>query len=263
MGDVIFGLTMSDIIVGVISTAVVSLFLFIVARSWSRVRRAAIAQHTLAQLGFGRRMVKAGVSNFYVGRDEWLRFRRPPKLGDYLRRAKSSVRIACYWLAQGSLEGVQRVYAELAERGVLVEVVMIDPRGPLPQVLAKDVETSADDIRRNVETALRGLEVLRASLSEPARQRLRIGVSSTLPQAAVILIDAGLPSSVLQLEFRPYRAPRIGSFSLEFGRSGGGPLHMALVESWMSYFHDADYAGFPISPLPQQSTGGPSAVVTP
>ncbi|MBT1091604.1 hypothetical protein [Streptomyces sp. Tu102] len=231
---------LNELVIGIVSAVVLSILGFIVARTRVRVtsrvrRRLALRQ---AQR-FSLRMFSEGVSNFYVGRDEWLRYRTPSSLADYLRQARNSVQIACYWMAQGTLEGIPRVFAELAERGVIVEITMISPNSVLPEALSKDLEMSADAIRHHVNHGLGALGGLKLTLSENGKRNLRIKTSATLPQAAVILIDADSPPGKIQLEFRPYRAPRWNSFSIEVSEVGSARLYGTLKSSWQDFFRDA------------------------
>lgn len=233
-------LTTKDFIVGLV--AAIGVALLGVFASPVRTRLVTRMKLVLARrrvMKFSTRMYRQGVANFYVGRDDWLRHRQPPDLSDYLRVATSSVEIACYWMAQGTIEGIPRVCGELAEQGIRIEIVMISPDGPMADVLTSDLEIPPEVIRHNVRAGLNHLAEVRAGLSSDARKRFHVKVSRTLPQAAVILIDAGQPSGRLQLEFRPYRAPRWKSFSIELTADTQGALYKLLEGSWSTYFRDA------------------------
>jgi hypothetical protein len=233
-------LTVREILVGIISAAVLALVGFLVAKFRrqisSRIQRS--LQHRRAA-AFSVRMVKEGVSNFYVGREDWTRYRNPPSLGDYIRQAKHSVQIACYWMAQGTLEGTHRVCAELAEQKVAIEIVMIDPDSAIPDILQYDLDMSPETIRQHVRAAIEGLQRLKSTLSSATQDRFSIKVSRTLPQAAAILLDGGTATSKIQLELRPYRESRSHSFSLELTSTNESRLYSTVERAWLLYFRDS------------------------
>lgn len=243
-------LTIREILVGIISAAVLALIGFLATKFRrqisSKIHRS-LQRRRAAE--FSVRMVKEGVSNFYVGREDWTRYRNPPNLGDYIRQARHSVQIACYWMAQGTLEGTHRVCAELAEQKVAIEIVMIDPDSAIPDVLQYDLDSSPETIRQHVRAAIVNLQRLKATLSSETQDRFSIKVSGTLPQAAAILLDGGTETSKLQLELRPYRESRSNSFSLELTSTTEGRLYSTVERAWLCYFRDS-HAIQPVPPVP-------------
>lgn len=189
------------------------------------------------------RMRQSGITNFYVGRSEWIIYRDPAELREYLWSATKSVQIATYWLAQGTIEGIQDSYLELTKKGVRVDIVMIDPNEHMINILSEDMHIRPEIIRQNIENAYNQLCNLKEKLSDNEKSLLRIGLSSALPQAAVIMIDAKTNNSKIQLEFRPYRAARNNSFSIELKANSNANLHNQLEEAWEHYFEDANYLG--------------------
>lgn len=233
-------LTLQEVTVGIIGALVVAGLGYLAGVLRSRIRQRAVRRQSQRELSaFGERMLSAGASNFYSGRDDWARYRRPADLGAYLRTAQHSVDIACYWMAQGVLSGIPRVLGDLAEQGLSVRVVTIDPKGPAVNCLTSDLELSSADIRKNVRQTIVSLLDVKSQLSQQAKPRFQIGTTQIVPQAAVILLDCGRDSCVLQLEFRPYRTPRSHSFSLEFRRRDSGVLERSLEASWTKFFDDS------------------------
>ena len=234
-------LTIREVTIGIISAATLAAVTFLAtkfrAKISTRVHNFFIRRR---KSEFSYRMLAEGVSNFYVGRDDWSKYRIPAGLGDYIGQAKKSVQIACYWMAQGTIEGIPRICAELAERGIYVEIVMIDPNGSIPDVLQYDLETRPDTIRQHVRAGLETLQRLRSTLSAVGQEQFVIKVSPTLPQAAVILLDRGTATSKIQLEFRPYKESRSNSFSIEVSAAEEGRLYTRLEKSWSAYFKDAN-----------------------
>ena len=233
-------LSINEILVGVISAAIIGALGFLMAKFRkqisTRIQRS-LQRRRAAE--FSVRMLKEGVSNFYVGREDWTRYRNPPSLGNYIRQAKHSVQIACYWMAQGTLEGTHRVCAELAEQKVAIEIVMIDPDSCIPEVLQYDLDMTPEAIRQQVWVAIEGLRRLKSALSSAAQDRFSIKFSPTLPQAAVILLDGGTATSKIQLELRPYRESRSNSFSLELTSTNEGRLYSTVERAWLNYFKDS------------------------
>ena len=233
-------LTLEDVIVGIVGALVVAGLGYLAGVLRSRIRQRKMRRQSQREFSaFGERMLMGGVSNFYSGRDDWARYRRPAELGAYLRTAQHSVDLACYWMAQGVLSGIPRVLGELAEQGLNVRVVTIDPRGPAVSCLTSDLELGTADIRMNVRQTITGLQEVKSGLSRQAKSRFLICTTRVLPQAAVILLDSGRDSCVLQLEFRPYRTPRSHSFSLEFRRREAAALQRSLEASWTKFFNDS------------------------
>jgi len=189
---------------------------------------------------YAERMVSAGITNFYVGRDEWQMYRDPPRLSDYLLTAQKSVKIATYWLAQGSIEGVINIYQKLIDRGVSVEVVTIEPADDIAKTLSRDVNEMPESIKTYVTLALNKLNHLRNELPEDKKELFSVRVSKVIPQAAVIFMDGGTPNGKIQLEFRPYGVPRNDSFSIEVSSAKNAKLYDLLEESWERFFDDAE-----------------------
>lgn len=230
-------LTLAEVLVGIISALVLAILGYIAVKTRGRIKTMWAGFQTGRQ--FGRRAARAGLSNFYVGRADWTRYRKPAQLTEYLDQANTSVRIVCYWMAQGTIEGVPQTCGELAERGVDVEISMIDPFGHLPEVLAPDLEMSPQAIRSQVRGSLEKFKSVRAGLDPDAASRLRVKVSDSLPQAAVIMLDSGTPTGRIQLEFRPYRSPRSDSFSFELTPTNDGGLYSTIEAAWGRYLRDA------------------------
>ena len=229
-----------EVVVGVLAS------LILVALSWAiaplRRRLASSWGRSLAFLAdarLGRRLRRAGVTNFYVGRSDWVRHRIPPGMADYLQQAARSVDIACYWMAQGTLEGIPEECSRLAERGVRVKIVMVDPTGPLPDLVARDLGLEGSAVRSHLQNSLSTLRAVRSSMSEVGRAHFAVELSKSIPQAAVIAIDLGEPSARIQLEFRPYLAARLNSFSMELTAESHGLLFQICADAWSKYFRDS------------------------
>jgi len=225
------------IVEGIISALIVSGGGFLIIRSRSRLR----ARRELVKVHkeLAERLLSSGVSNFYVGRQDWHRYRRPPALDAYLRQASESVQIASFWMAQGSIEGIPKVCRDLATQGRRIEIVLINPNGPLPEILSRDLELPAETIRAQVLSSLDSLKRLQDGLASADMPNFNVKVSDSLPQAAVILLDAGRPTGKIQLELRPYRAARSDSFSIEVCGDADAQLYKILRESWVKFFQDA------------------------
>lgn len=237
----IAGLTLKELIVGIAAALIVAGLGFIGGRARGRIEQRANERRLLRDLGaFGTRMLDAGVTNFYIGRDDWARYREPADLGAYLRQAEHSVEIACYWMAQGVLAGIPSVLADIAEAGRNVRVVTLDPGSRLIDLLTVDLEMPANDIRQNVRNTQKALRSVKSNLSTGARTRFHICTTPVLPQAAVILLDRNHQTSILQLEFRPYRTARAHSFAMELKARDGAKLHAELQRSWIRFFDDAN-----------------------
>lgn len=146
--------------------------------------------------------------------------------------ATNSVQIATYWLAQGMIEGIQDSYLALIRKGIKVDIVIIDPNEHMINILSKDMHISPEIIGQNIKNAYNQLCSIRETLSGNEKRLLRIGLSSALPQDAVIMIDAITNNSKIQLEFRPHRAARNNSFSIELNAKHNGNLHHQLEEAW-------------------------------
>lgn len=231
------GLTVSQIVVSIISALVLSLLGYCVVKMRKKIREVWLGFCTSRH--FLKRIVKTGFTNFYVGRDEWLKYRTPPRLPDYIRQAKHSVKIVCYWMAQGTLEGIPKICADLAQNGINVEIAMIDPNSSLPLILSSDMQMSHEAIRSHIQTSLEQFAAIREELDLPVRERYIIKVSPSVPQAAIILLDSGKESGRIQMEFRLYRSPRSDSFSIELSASSKSKLYFMVERAWLGYLKDA------------------------
>lgn len=239
--DTLISLTLRELLVAIVVALFMAGIGIAIGRLRARIRARRAQRKTDRDLSvFASRMLDSGVSNFYVGREDWARYRTPPDLGDYLMEAKHSIDIACYWMAQGVLSGIPQTLGRAAEAGRTVRVVTLDPSGPSVLALSIELGVPAPDIRRNIRTTHQTLREVRAQLSSTGQEHFEICTTRILPQAAVILLDRGHETSVVQLEFRPYRTARAHSFSIELRNRKGASLHALLDESWTSFFSDSD-----------------------
>lgn len=230
----------NELIIAIISSGILALL----GRFWkSIIPRVKMMFMFVNKDYYLNRIRKSGITNFYVGRDDWIKYRKPAQLREYLLSATRSVQIATYWLAQGTIEGIQESYLELVRKGIQVDIVMIAPNEHIVNVLSEDIHISTEIIKESIENAYIQLCQLKESMPDNEKRLFRIGVTSALPQAAVIMIDARTSKSKIQLEFRPYRTARSNSFSIELKADQNAYLHHQLEESWGHFFEDARYDG--------------------
>lgn len=230
---------LDEIIIAIISSCILALLL----RFWKliipRVKITFMFWHKNYYLN---RIRKSGITNFYVGRSDWIKYRKPDQLREYLLSATRSVQIATYWLAQGTIEGIQESYLELVKKGIRVDIVMIASNEHLVKTLSEDLHISTEIIKKNIENAYTQLCQLKERMPDDEKILFRIGITPALPQAAVIMIDAKTPVSKIQLEFRPYRTARSSSFSIELKANKNAYLHQQLEAAWEQFFADAIYS---------------------
>lgn len=230
-------LTLNEIIIGIIAAVVVTIISIIVVRLRNRIQE---FLHGLKEtIRFANRISRNGLNNFYVGRDDWTHYRNPPNLSQYLKQAKVSIKIACYWMAQGTIEGIPKVCSELAESGIDIEIVIIEPKSTLPKILSLDLHIPENEIRSQVKMTLQNLNRVKNKLSENAKNRFKVKVSNSLPQAAIIMIDPCSTAGKIQLEFRPYNTPRWQSFSIELKSGKLANLYNIVEKACLSFFSDA------------------------
>jgi hypothetical protein len=193
---------------------------------------------------FYARLRDAGVSNFFVSRADYGLYRGATNLTDYLNTAERSVLVIAYWMAHGNeMENVAKSIRTMIENrpGMTVGIAVVDPDSDGLLGLADHLDLDVGDVRSRLKSTLRNLSQARELLPISQRVRLSLKVYHSTPIASVIVLDGDGPSGRIQLDFKPYRAPRTNSFGFEL-EGPGNPLFDTCLQSWRLMFDEAkDY----------------------
>ncbi len=187
------------------------------------------------------RLDQAGVSNFYASRVDYVKYRDAPTLPAFLSLARKSVRIAAYWMAQGiEMQGVASAVANLIRppKNLSVTIAIIDPTAAYVSGFAQYLGIREDELVMRAQSALYQLWKARDGLSQAERDRFQLKVYTAVPVASVIMLDPEEDGGRLQIDVKPYKAPRESSFALELSGSGH-PLYETCRDSWLSLLDDA------------------------
>ncbi len=225
---------------GVTSSAVAGIALALVgaSRGWVSFNWRLFRQkHALM-----KRLEDAGMTNFYSCRADYALYRGAATLTDYVRSASSSIRIAAYWMADGvEMEGIAEHLAEMVRppKKLEITVATIDPTAPLLSDMAQYLGLELAQLRSRIQWSLFHLDQARSHLSDQHRSRFQIKVYRSLPVASVVMIDPEGPQGRIQIDIKPYRAPRHSSFSFELAQRGH-PLYELCKDSWLALIQNAE-----------------------
>jgi hypothetical protein len=189
-----------------------------------------------------KRMESAGLSNFYVNRDDYTKYRGAPKLLDYLSLAKKSVRVAAYWMSHGiEMEGIANDLAEMVKqpKNLDLAIAIIDPTAPYIHNLASYLSMSPDELTFRAQNSLIRLWQARQNLPEDLKPKFKIKVYSTVPIASVIILDAEETNGRVQIDLKAYKVPRHQSFAFELSGSGNS-LYDLCRDAWSRLIKESE-----------------------
>ena len=221
-----------QILYGIFAGLIVAGLLLVLARARGLARVS--TRPVISQWELMSRIQRLGVTNFYGSRSDYVTHRGAPRLTDYLSSADSSIKVAAYWMAHGNeAEAIAVPIAKLAEekRALQIQIAVISPKSPVLSSLAEYLDVDLDDLRGRIRSSLRNLDRAREELSTHAKTRYSILVYDSLPIASVIMLDTDQPGGRIQIDIKPYRAPRDSSFGLELSGQGH-PLYDVCLKAW-------------------------------
>jgi hypothetical protein len=205
-----------EIALGVVASLISAPLIYFLARAHRRSRQ--LPAEVRRRRAVAKRLAAAGVSNMYASREDYVRHRGAPRLTDYLATATTTVQVCGHWLASGSeSENVARCLADLVDerRDLYVTVAIMSPDGASLDAAADYFGLTSDDLTHRLTTNLNALLNEWGKLSSAARERYSIRTYDTLPLASVVMLDADTDRGRIQLDFKPYRAPRADSLGIE------------------------------------------------
>jgi hypothetical protein len=163
-------------------------------------------------------------------------------------------------LATGTdLERIEHAFEQLLERSppVRIRISLLDYRDPtLMKALASILGTSDTHTASAIEQTMDSLLAFRIGLERSQQAHLELFLHRTIPSASAIMVDANLPCGRIQLETKPYRAPRNKSWALEV--ESGSEFFETLRESYHRIItdgHELDVGGLPKSTDHSRFTG--------
>lgn len=162
------------------------------------------------ELNLARKLHRAGVSDFHLSRADY-RF----TLGQFLERAHSSITLISMSLkTKGAENEIAQVFKRfLAERPQFrIIVSLIKPDSLACEAAAQILGIPCRTLRAEIESMLSDLHQLKHGLSAHQASRLYLLQHVVIPSFSCILLDDGLPTAQLQMEAKPYGAPRSDSY---------------------------------------------------
>lgn len=224
-----------NIITSIIVTAVISFS--ILGKNWIKIQ--------LGRYGLNRRIYKAGISNIYISRDDFAKYRNFPKIApkflDYLKLAKNNIYIVVYWMAYGTeIEGIPKEIINLVKPpyNLNITICVIDPKTSCMDALSKHTNMAVSDLTDRMTASLNTLKEEKDKLSQEEKNKLVIKTYDSLPLASVIMLDYGYEYGRMQVEFKPYHIAPQYSFSFEFC-GVDNDLYKLLSEAYIDQIADA------------------------
>jgi hypothetical protein len=164
------------------------------------------------------RMRRAGVSNIFASRAEYVRNRTPSSATEYMGTAKHEVVYVGFWLAQaGEIEPLHRALRSLLDRSVRVTLVLLDAELPEAQCerVAAVLDLSAAGLRDRLQNAWGDLMAFRRGLPANVASRLTLRGHGEHLQASAFIFDRGHPTAKTLVDFKLYGMGRQDSFGIE------------------------------------------------
>lgn len=226
-----------EFFLGVTSSLVASVIFLVFAnsRNWIVVGR------TRRQWSMARRLDRIGMTNFFASRADYVRYRPPGSIVDYLGNAKSRIDIAAFWMGHGNeAESTpKQIVAMLAGKPALsVRIAMIDPDGEHVASVSDYLGIPLQELKSRLVASLGNLTSARDSAPKSVQDRLSILTYTHMPAASVIMLDYGSGNGArIQLDFKPFRRPRSESFAFEL--TAPSPLYTTCSEAWITLLDEA------------------------
>ncbi len=227
------------LLINIITTVIVSALVSfsILGKKWIKIQ--------LGRYGLNRRIFKAGISNIYVSRDDFAKYRNYPKIApkllDYLKLAKNNINVSAYWMAHGTeIEGITKGIIDLVKPPYKLDITIciIDPQTCCIDALSKHMNMPKSELIDRITTSLNKLKTEKDKLSQDEKKKLHIKIHDSLPLASVIMLDYGYEYGRMQIEFKPYQIARQYSFAFEL-KGADSDLYKLLADSYKKQIEDA------------------------
>lgn len=192
-------------------------------------------------LRLARILADGGIRRFTLSRADYHKYRTGAgTLRDYLATAKHSIDIVSISMNVTNAEGalVSLFEKKLSEdENFRIRITLLNPQSPVVPLLAKSLDLTELELRKEITILLKRLERSKSSLPHSAASRLGVYVHDTIPIGSAIMLDATPESGRIQVETKLYRAPRTESFGFEV--SGPSPFYMRNYTAWSKVFQDS------------------------
>lgn len=166
-----------------------------------------------------RRLLQAGLSNYYGSRADYAKYRGAAQLQEYVSQASHTLHVVSYWMAHGvEMENIGERLVELIQRRprLMIAVSVISPEASFLPLLATHLGIDLHDVVERIQASLRILTRARESLPPEERHRFAVKTSSLLPIASYVMVDVDTPGGRVQVDIKPYKLPRQSSVTFEF-----------------------------------------------
>jgi hypothetical protein len=164
------------------------------------------------------RLNGAGVVSFHFSRADYTL-----TLAQFLEQARSSIFIMSMSLkTKGAENELLQVFRRSLARSPQFQIIvsLVKPDSVACEMAALILGTRHDAFRDEVRSMFDDLVGLRDSLTPHEASRLYLLQHEIIPSFSCIMIDDGLPTAQLQIEAKPYGAPRSDSYGFTLTPTG-------------------------------------------
>lgn len=168
-----------------------------------------------------RGVAEAGLTRFFPSRQYYRTLRDGrDSIGSYIAQTTNTVEMVSISLATGmELERVIDVFCEILQRPeeTAVKVSLLDYKKPyLMKAIAPVIGSKPDSLALRIQDTITNLrDFSDEKLSNSARSRFEVWCHNVIPNASAIMLDADLPSGLIQLETKGYKMGMYKSFGFE------------------------------------------------
>lgn len=186
-----------------------------------------------------QRVRKVGVSNLYLDRADYAKYRGFTTLGEYLGSAQKTAKVVAHWMSQGiEMEGVADTIADIVKSGKTVEIAVVDPNSSALEQIASYFALTEQTARDRINGTISELLRAKGALNQRDQKRFKIKTYDTLASASVVLLDDAGPNGRVQVDIKVYKTPRQKSFGFELSGKGN-PLFDLWRDSYVDLMNEA------------------------
>lgn len=185
---------------------------------------------------------KAGLSAFYVSRDDYSKYRTDASSIDrYINRATESICMVSITLATGiPVDDICRVFKIKLKQNKNFKIVvsLLNPyNNELYKTIMPLFRQPEKTLQENTISAIKTLVDFRSLLKEGEQKRFTIKVHQTLPFGSAIILDGDTENGTIQIETKPYDVGMRKSFAFEI-KNNNGIFYETLKQSYYKLIDD-------------------------
>jgi hypothetical protein len=237
---------MGSFLIGVASSLVATI---VIAAGLALRARLPLWRTLRLAFGVTPRLARAGVSNVFPSRDDYVRYRKQRSATEYMQTAERQLTYVGYWLAQASeIEKLNTTILGLLGRGVDVTLVLLDEALPAPELgkIADVLGLPSSGLASRLETAWQEMTRLKAGIPVGMSGSLVLRRHRCHLSASAFLFDRGASSAKTLIDIKLYGVGRQGTVGVELQpppKGAEGSLYERVTTSFETVASSSELVG--------------------